>query len=63
VRHLRYKQFVSAREAFVQYRAFAHPTLVRWGTDGAQYPWVSRVVVDFKTTRTLDTAPTSLSMR
>jgi len=51
-----YKQFVSARAAFVQYRAFANPALVRWGTDGVRYLRVSRVVVDFRTTMTFDIA-------
>jgi len=51
-----YKQFVSARAAFVQYRAFANPALVRWGIDGVRYMRISRVVVDFKTTMTLDVA-------
>lgn len=49
-----YTQFVSARRAFVQYRAFKNPALVRWGTDGTRYLRVSRTVVDFKTTMTFD---------
>ena len=49
-----YKQFVSARGAFVQYRAFKNPALVRWGTAGTRYQRVNRTVVDFKTTMTFD---------
>ena len=47
---------MSARAAFVQNRAFANPALVRWGIDGVRYMRISRVVVDFKTTMTLDIA-------
>ena len=49
-----YTQFVSARRAFVQYRAFKNPALVRWGTDDTRYVRVSGTVVDFKTTMTFD---------
>jgi len=49
-------QFVSARGAFVQFRAFQRPDLVRWGYDGARYRRLSRTVVDWKSTLTFDIA-------
>jgi hypothetical protein len=51
-----YKQFVSARAVFVQFRAFTRPDLVRWGTDGTRYQRLSPTVVDFKATMTFDIA-------
>jgi hypothetical protein len=51
-----YKQFVSARGAFVQFRAFARPDLVRWSIDVVRYRRLSRTVVDWRTTMTLDVA-------
>jgi hypothetical protein len=49
-----YKQFVSARAAFVQLRSFERPDLVRWSYDALRYRRMSRTVVDWKTTMTFD---------
>jgi hypothetical protein len=51
-----YTQFVSARAAFVHYRAFANPALVRWGMEGTRYLRVGPSVVDFKAVITFDIA-------
>lgn len=51
-----YKQFVSGRAAFVHFRAWQRPDLVRWTYDALRYQRLSRTVVDWKTTMTFDIA-------
>jgi hypothetical protein len=45
-----YKQYVSARGAFIQVCAFKRPDLQRWSQDSLRYVRVSRTVVDWKAT-------------
>jgi hypothetical protein len=51
-----YTQFVSARAAFVQFRAFARPDLARWSYTGLRYRRMGRTVIDWRTTMTFDIA-------
>jgi hypothetical protein len=51
-----YQQFVSARRAFVQYRGFVNPALVRWHVEGTRYRRLGQSVIDFRTPMTFDVA-------